>query len=242
MSGAAAALRARVGLLAALLALAGCAALPGAPGQSTARSFVLPVARPELRVGDQWVYAGRESGPAASDARKLIARTVTSVAGDQASLRQVALDPDSGKPSGPARTRAVKLASWHLEPAARWSGEIRSLVFPLTPGKHWRYEYWLAGQGDVVTTYRFEARVDGVETIRTPAGRFETLRVTHSGSWSRSVLEDGKPALQQGAITTTYWYAPAIGTWARLEVESRRPDGGRDFGVVQELEAFRRGK
>ena len=214
----------------------------GGPAAAGSRAIAWPVARPALRVGDRWVYAGRELGDSAADGRIVLERTVTQVAGDRVELRQVPLDAATRRPAGPARTRHVRLSVWHLDPGSRSSGEIRALAFPLTPGKQWQYEYWLAaGASDAVTTYRYQARVDGVETLRTPAGRFETVRVVHEGEWSRPVLERGQPTLRSGAVTTTYWYAPAVGSWVRLEVDLRRADGGRELGVVQELVEYRRG-
>ncbi len=229
------------------MALAGCAGLtgpgPGFPGilgrpvePSQVGGFALPVERPVLQVGDRWVWSGREAGDRASDDATVIERVVTRVAGERIELRQVSLHPVTRRPTGAAQTRSAKLSTWHLAPNARFSGEIRALVFPLSPGKQWEYEYWLGGAGrDIVTTYHYRARVDGIDTVRTPAGRFETLRVTHEGKWSRPVLEQGRPVERSGDVRTTYWYAPAVGTWVRLEVELRRPDGSRELAIVQEL-------
>jgi len=229
------------------LALAGCAGLPapgGWPGAGApaAQPIALPVAVPVLQVGDRWVYSGREIGDSAADGRTVLERTVTSVSGDRVELRQVPLDASTRRPAGPARTRYARPSVWHLDPGGRFSGEIRSLEFPLAPGKRWEYEYWMGGAGDSVTTYRYQARVEAVEAVSTRAGRFETLRVVHEGEWSRPVLERGQPALRRGRVTTTYWYAPVVGSWVRLEVDLRRPDGGREFGVVQELVEYSRGR
>lgn len=250
---AAAAFARRVGAAALWLALgAGLAACAGPGGWPSgaggppppgAHPIAWPVPRPDLRVGDRWVYGARETGESAANGRVVLERTVTAIAGDRVELRQVPLDATTRRPAGPARTRDARLSVWHLDPGGRSSGEIRSLAFPLTPGKQWQYEYWLAaGAGDAVTTYRYRARVDGIEAVRTPAGRFETVRVVHEGEWSRPVLERGQPAVRGGSVTTTYWYAPATGSWVRLEVDLRRADGGRELGVVQELLEFRRGR
>ncbi len=75
-----------------------------------------------------------------------------------------------------------------------------------------------------------------------PAGRFETLRVTHEGRWSRYVLEQGRLVERSGDVRTTYWYAPAVGSWVRLEIDLRRPDGARELGVRQELIEYRGGR
>ncbi|HLT01902.1 MAG TPA: hypothetical protein VK001_06975 [Geminicoccaceae bacterium] len=241
----------RVAAAALVTGLAGCAGLPGSGGwpgdggagaRPDAQAIVLPVASPVLAVGDRWVYSGRELGDSATSARTVVSRSVTRVAGDRVELTQVPLDASTRRPAGPARIRNAKPSVWHLDPGGRWSGEVRALAFPLTPGKQWEYEYWMAGgASDVVTTYRYRARVDGIENVRTPAGRFETLRVVHEGEWSRPVLERGQPATRSGAVTTTYWYSPRVGSWVRLEVDLRRPDGGRELGVVQELVEYRRG-
>ncbi len=232
------------------LALSGCAQfLPGSsvgvrgPVAERAEGFSLPVGRPDLRVGERWVWSAHEVGANASDDTTVIERVVTKVDGDRAELRQVALHPVTRRPSGPAQTRIVKRSVWHLEPNARSRGDIQALVFPLTVGKTWSYEYRLGGRdGDTVTTYRYRARVDGIETIATPAGRFETLRVSHEGRWSRPVIEQGRPVERSGDVRTTYWYAPAVGIWVRLEVDLRRPDGSRDLGIVQELVEYDAGK
>jgi len=234
-----------------VLALSACAQFPlGSPAVGArgpvverAEAFALPVGRPDLRVGERWVWSAHEVGANASDATTVIERVVTQVSGDRAELRQVALHPVTRRPSGAAQTRIVKRSVWHLEPNTRSRGDIKALVFPLTVGKTWNYEYWLGGRdGDAVTDYRYRARVDGIETISTPAGRFETLRVSHEGRWSRPVIEQGRPVERSGDVRTTYWYAPAVGTWVRLEVDLRRPDGSRDLGIVQELVEYDPGK
>jgi len=238
-------------VLACVLVLSACAQWPpGSPGigargpvAGRAEGFSLPLARPELQVGERWVWSARELGESASGHATVVERTVVRVAGDQAELRQVTLDPATRRPSGPAQMRTVRRSVWHLQPNGPSQGEIRALAFPLSIGKTWDYEYRLGGRDiDTVTSYRYRAHVDGVETIGVPAGRFETLRVTHRGHWSRHVLEQGRLVERTGEVRTTYWYAPTAGTWVRLEVDLRRPDGAREFGVVQELVEYRRGR
>jgi len=238
-------------VLACVLALSACAQWPSGsqdiaargPVAGHAEGFSLPLVRPELQVGERWVWSARELGEGASGGTTVIERTVVRVTGDQAELRQVALDPATRRPSGPAQLRNVRRSVWHLQPNGPSQGEIKALAFPLSIGKTWDYEYRLGGREiDAVTTYRYRAHVDGVETIGVPAGRFETLRVTHQGRWSRHVLEQGRLVERTGEVRTTYWYAPRVGTWARLEVDLRRPDGAREFGVVQELVEYRSGR
>ncbi len=226
----------------------GCAQFPlpgagfpaaGAPRDAIpqqARGFALPVDRPALKAGDRWVWSAREYGERATRDVTVVERVVTAVTGDRIELRQAALHPRTLRPLGAIQVRTAKLSVWHLEPASRSKGEIQALVFPLHPGKEWEYEYWLGGgERDIVTTYRLRARVDGIETVRTPAGDFETLRVTHEGQWSRPILEQGKAVERTGAVRNTYWYAPAVGTWVRLEVDLHAPDGSRELGIVQQL-------
>lgn len=244
--------RLRVGLALGLaLALSACAQFPtGSPAVGSrgpvverAEGFPLPVARPALHVGDRWVWSAHEVGENASDDTTVIERVVASVSGDRAELRQVTLHPVTRRPTGAPQTRVLRRSVWHLQPNTRSQGEIKALVFPLAVGKTWEYEYWLGGrERDLVTTYHYRARVDGVEIVRTPAGRFETLRVTHEGRWSRPVMEHGLPVERRGDVRTTYWYAPAVGTWVRLEVDLRRPDGSRDLGIVQELVEYTVGR
>jgi hypothetical protein len=55
-------------------------------------------------------------------------------------------------------------------------------------------------------------------------------------------MEQGRPVERSGEVRTTYWYAPAVGTWVRLEVDLRKPDGSRDLGIVQELVEYDAGQ
>jgi len=213
----------------------------GSAGSRPVTVLTLPVARPQFRAGDRWVYAGRESGTAATFQTNLIERSIVSVNGDRAQLRQVPLDPSSRKPNGAPRLRNVKPSSWHMDPGPRSSGEVRTLAFPLTLGKEWRYEYSVAaGERDAVTTYSYYANVAGLDSVTTPAGRFDTVRVIHQGEWRRPALEKGEPVMRSGTVTQVYWYAPAVNAWVRLEVELRRPDGSRELAIVQELVEYGR--
>ena len=232
---------------AALLAIAaGCAAPSGpaadrgAPPAERAAAFSFPVPKPAVSVGDWWVYRGSEGG--ASGQPVVLRRTVARVDGDRIELRQAQLDPATGKPAGAERTRRANLANWHLEPTIRSSGEIQALLFPLTPGKAWDYEYSLGTGADAVTTYRIRARVAGQETVRVAAGSFPAAKVVHEGQWSRWVLQRGEAKQLTGAVRSTWWYAPAVSSWVSLEVELFRADGSVELSVRQELESWGRAR
>ncbi|MCZ7601064.1 MAG: hypothetical protein M5U09_29525 [Gammaproteobacteria bacterium] len=233
------------------LGLSACAQWPFGPlgiearGPVAARAegFSLPLARPELQVGERWVWSARELGQSASGATTVIERTVVRVAGDQAELRQVALDPATRRPSGAAQMRTVRRSVWHLQPNGPSQGEIKALAFPLSIGKTRDYEYRLGGREiDAVTTYRYRAHVDGVETIGVPAG---SLR--DAARHPRGPLEPPRartrPAGRTDGRGAHHLLVRADRRHrARLEVDLRRPDGAREFGVVQELADYRSGR
>lgn len=206
-----------------------------AAGVATVR---LPVGRPTLKVGDRWVYHGVDSSR--NEPPTVISRSIASVAGDKIELRQVYLDPKTSRPNGPERMRKGTISTGHLDFPSLLTGEVKSLVFPLDAGKSWEYEYKVKSESDNVTVYKFKATVEGLETVRVPAGTFETVRVVHAGEWSRFVLDQGKVTLAKGAISSTYWYAPAVANWVQQEVDLRKADGSADVRLTQALVTFDR--
>ncbi len=88
-------------------------------------------------------------------------------------------------------------------------GRYEPLHFPLAVGRSWSFEYDYAGKNPV--SVKQTARVVGYETVSTPAGRFDALRIEHEGRYEAT---DGRYRWQ-GRISETYWYAPSVGRSVR---------------------------
>ncbi len=197
-----------------------------------------PVPPPQISVGDRWVYQGLdgEGGDPVS-----LERVVTRVRGDQVHLRQRGLD-SRGRPEAGERMRSMSRTTLALDVPNKVSGQMRYADFPLALGKSWEYGYQLSGRADSVTTYRVSARVDGLERIRVPAGVFDALRIEHQGNWDNPVLVNGAVSSLGGKISATFWYAPAVNGWARIDLTLYRPDGSVETRLQQELVSYQPGR
>ena len=219
------------------LALGACSTIGSGPaGRGVIGSD--PVPAPKIALGDRWVYQGLdgESGDPVS-----LERVVTRVSGDQVQLRQRGLD-SRGRPVPGERMRSMSRTTLSLDVPGKVSGQMRYADFPLALGKSWDYGYQLSGRADSVTTYRVGARVDGLERITVPAGVFDALRIEHLGSWDTPVLVNGAVGSLSGKISATFWYAPSVNGWARIDLTLYRPDGSVQTRLQQELVSYQPAK
>lgn len=210
-------------------ALAACAVpepYPRTPAIGSA-----PIVLPSIRVGDRWVYRGTDGE--AQDAVSL-ERTVRRIDGDRIELRQQTLDA-WGRPEPGMRLRVLSRATLALDVAGLVSGQMRYADFPLALGKSWDYRYQLAAGPRSLSNYQVRARVEGIERVRVRAGVFDAVRIEHRGEWSTPVTEAGAVRTVTGRIEGTFWYAPAVNNWARIDLTLYRPDGSVETRLQQEL-------
>lgn len=221
---------ARLALALVLGGVLGACATPGTePGESAIGSA--PIAAPTIRVGDRWVYHGSDSG---SQAPVSLERTVTRINGDQVVMRQRTLDA-WGRPEPEVRMRSMSRTTLALDASARISGSMRYADFPLALGKSWEYGYQLSAGRGILSTYRVNARVARIEQVRVRAGVLDAVRIEHEGLWQTPVTEGGAVGTATGRIRGTFWYAPAINGWARIDLSLYRPDGELETRLQQEL-------
>lgn len=77
------------------------------------------------------------------------------------------------------------------------------------------------------TVFDMTVAVSAEESVTTPAGTFQAMRQTFSGTWSRNG--------QSGQRTIVDWYVPAIGWTVKSEYKDYKPDGELDNWTVDEL-------
>ncbi len=181
--------RAVCGLTGALLVLAGCAGLAGGPGGDA-------VPRPEWRVGDRWVFR-RSAG---SDAPAVVTHEVREATPDGYAVRITGLDREIVRHFTPdlhVSRQTVGGDAATFEPPAMY------FAWPLTLGKGWSQEFeYRDGRHDARYTnhWRVAERPEAVDAL---GAVFRAVKIEHLGS-RRERLQ-------------TYWYAPAVRYWVRLE-------------------------
>jgi hypothetical protein len=183
-----------------------------------------------IKIGDKLWYRG---GGGASKANTIF-REVIAIQSGQVQYKQSDVDA-GGRISTRSRSRRQSLQHLELDTPAKSSGLMKYTDFPLTVGKSWSYRYQLRSKSGLPVTYDVSAKVDGEETISTPAGSFETLKITHVGKWTGQAVQGGSLKVNTGTLHSTVWFAMNVGNWARFESEVLNTKGGAEVKVWQEL-------
>ncbi|GIX27913.1 MAG: hypothetical protein KatS3mg123_1794 [Burkholderiales bacterium] len=175
-----------------------------------------PVPAPEIRAGDAWTYAVYDGY---RGTRKGSTRyTVQQITPDRVVTRMEA----SGGPA--TRTFTLEWNPYTDElpehRIADFTPPFPAFAFPLQDGKRWSATVTAveAGTGRRYPVH-VSARVAGRETIQTPAGAFDAIRV------DRSIYLDNYEWWRSG--TRWYqseWYAPAVGRSVRYQDYSEYTD------------------
>jgi hypothetical protein len=124
-------------------------------------------------------------------------------------------------------------------------GPILILKLPMVVGDRWTQVDKIVdtgndvdnnGHNEIETTFRY-ARVDRVETVDTPAGKFDgAFVVTTSDSWTFSDPET-KYEYDFSHFTTTEWYVPGVGV-VRREVTGIPAGGIGNYGRTEVLKSY----
>ena len=84
------------------------------------------------------------------------------------------------------------------------SDQRTDLIFPLSVGQKWAYDFVTRPPGSKFNQRRSaEVNVVGMEQVTTPAGNFKAYKLIKSESWSV-----GSRFGQRGSSATTYFYSP----------------------------------
>ena len=166
--------------------------LDGANLGGTAQAPDKGTERPDVKVGDRWVFVKRST----AGAKLEYAWVVTSVS-----------------PTGIAGTEngqplALTLDLNIIESPQEKNSDDRFLSFPLAVGKHWSYvnDYVLNDMtlGTLQGHNNESVAVLGYEKVRVPAGEFDAFKLELHCKWA------SPQAPFPGVCDNTYWYAPAV--------------------------------
>ena len=200
------------------IVLAGCATLEGGVAGP-------PVAAPALHVGDRWTYHAREgfrSGVEWDETHE-----VTAAGADGITVRVTLAGPTvSGSRTETWTTPgAVTTGSLMDIETRRFNVPLQRYVFPLMPGQTWNQ--WVDDFNEStrkpgqINRY---VRVGGWETVSTPAGTFEALRL-------RIFMRLDDEEFWRGPTQCNYlvWYAPSVGATVREEKSAEYWEKGDRF-------------
>lgn len=175
-------------------------------------AFAQPVQveRPDLQVGDHWVFARSEAG--ASNRKGTVKFEVSSKSPDGYVLRWTGIE--SGKTGEETYTNDL---NYITDGKARDTPSSIRYAFPLTQGKIIPVEYQFENG-------IFEGRLAGKcvvaawEDVQVPAGNFEAYRLDcdFDMHWS-------KPRVSSGTYRESNWFAPRAKLWVKLTRDIRSP-------------------
>jgi hypothetical protein len=183
------------------------------------------VARPEVKVGDRWVYQRTDHR-----AKPPVYRYELQVSFVDARAIHTVL-VRQGK-------RRESDATWTPE----WNGVVavdegvveleRGLLgFPLAVGAQYRAAWQMrrARAGAFLARHERQVRVAGWEDVEVPAGRFRALRIEANGTWQRLDRKTSDWA------RNTVWYAPQAKRWVKTLYEDAHGKIGEElvFYVIQ---------
>ena len=120
-------------------------------------------------------------------------------------------------------TRRTYTREWNLIETMR--GEVLDRTaepawphyrFPLEVGKRWEVSFVSTYRArNQVTRHEWRSEVEGVENVTVPAGTFAALKLKAESQFSGP----REQRLVRGRQTLTYWYAPAVDRFVRMEFQ-----------------------
>ena len=204
--------------VAALAALTGCASLES-PGSGRAAEA------PAYRVGDRWVYHGRDGFRVLTTWEET--RTISAVGVDGIGERVTVKGPsmDLARAEQWPVPGRVKIGAVYENETRRFATPLDRYRFPLAAGATWNqfvdnYDETTKATGQI----NHYVRVRGWETVVTPAGTFDAI-VLHVVMW----LDDETFWRFPTQCNYTVWYAPAVRGVVREIKQANYQEKGGDF-------------
>ena len=176
--------------------------LDGANLGGTAQPQEKDTERPNVKVGDRWMFVLRSTAGAKLDYAWVVTTvSPTGIEGTE-NGQPLALTPDLNIIKSPQEKNS----------------DDRGLSFPLEVGKQWSYDndYLLNDMtfGTLQGHYKASIAVLGYEKVRVPAGEFDAFKLEAQCKWVTS------QAPFPGVTHVTYWYAPAVRAVVKQVVQS----------------------
>jgi hypothetical protein len=203
-------------VLALALSLAGCA------GFDYGTTSGPPAAAPTLKVGDRWVYRGREGFRVGMEWEET--HEVTAIDANGITVH-ITYDGERLKGDRFETLQApglVKQGTLMDIETRRFAEPLQRYVFPLTQGETWNQ--WVDNLNETTRksgSINRYVRVEGWQQVATPAGTFDAIRM-------RVLMRLDDEEFWRYPTTCNYlvWYAPAVGATVREEKEAEYLEKG----------------
>ena len=195
---------------------AGAAAQPGKPAKAQADK---PVARPEVKVDDRWVY--KRTDWRTKPPTLVYEIRVTFV--DERAIHTV-VERQGGSREGDA-TWTREWNSVNAVDAGVVELEKGMMQFPLSVGRAYQAAWHMRRPkvGAFHVRHERDVKVVGWEDIEVPAGKFRALKVQADGGYRRI----DRP--NEGWSRNTFWYVPAVKRWVRSLYEDAQGQVGEEL-------------
>ncbi|MGH8724906.1 MAG: hypothetical protein ACREU1_08610 [Burkholderiales bacterium] len=186
-----------------------------------------PVARPEVKVGDRWIYHHWDQlGQKLVKSYELRVSFV-----DRNVIHTVVKRQDQEE------SDAMWTADWNATQSVLGEGVVNPHTgffrFPLQAGDRYKSSFEIAfpQRGSFRQRRDYTIKVVGWEEVTVAAGRFRALKLEAGGSWQRLDAPGG------GRLLSTFWYAPEAKRWVKNILEVHGPKGPGVISV-EELVLF----
>ncbi|HZL00900.1 MAG TPA: hypothetical protein VFC47_13495 [Caulobacteraceae bacterium] len=214
------------------------------------------VAQPEVVPGDEWVYriTTDRRGKFSEESADSVVKRVTAT-----TLLLSTTQPGSDSPP----RESLVGRDWDRFRNVNGADVVvnRPLDFPLSVGKHWDSAYSEDNPNAAHSReiWRVTYTVVGWETVDTPAGKFQTLKVEGEGDW-KAITRPGAVAMsaaQPGAVMSgartsaartvvgrlyrVLYYAPAVKRWVKSDEEIYDTNSVRSERIEAVLQSFKPG-
>ncbi len=189
-----------------------------------------PVPKPEVKVGDRWIYHHWDQ--LAQNLVKTYELRVTFA--DRNVIHTVVTRQDQRE------TDAMWTSEWNATQFVLSEGVVDPhtgfFKFPLQVGDRYKasFEVALPQRGSHRFRREQTVKVVGWEEVVVPAGKFRALRLEAEGSSQR--LDTG--GRSRGRARNTFWYAPEAKRWVKSIFETHSSKGSPSDLWVEELVLF----
>jgi hypothetical protein len=208
----------------ALAALAGCAGLDS-PGDAGGPAAAAPV----YRVGDRWSYRAQDGFRVLTTWNET--REITAIGPDGITVRVTQKGPnvDNTRVEQWAAPGIVRTGALFDDETRRFAAPLKRFDFPLVPGKAWNqfvdnFNDTTKNEGQI----NHFVRVRGWETVTTPAGTFDAIRLN-----ILTRLDDEDFWRYATECNYVLWYAPAARAMVHETKEAQyREKGDWDGGIA----------
>jgi uncharacterized protein DUF3108 len=208
---------AALAILAAVLAACAGVVSQTAPGPA--------VTAPSPKVGDRWVYRGQEGYRT-----KILweeTHEITAISADGITVRVTLRGSgvDIARIETWSAPGVVRVGAVYETETDRFDPPLIRYKYPLAPGASWNQSLRdLDKERGPYGPIRRHVTVSGYETVSTPAGTFDAIRM-------RTIMQLDDETFWRYATQCDYveWYAPAVGAMVKEQKRSYWSDkGGRD--------------